>query len=100
MLVFLTGRYLAYRRVNPVALIDLAKGIGVGAYVVVGLLGVIVGSAFLVNLLDTGTTGDVVSGGIIPLLSLSVGAGVAAAIVLIVSEFLEQTLLIHRRGGR
>jgi multicomponent Na+:H+ antiporter subunit B len=100
MLVFLTGRYLAYRRVNPVALIDLAKGAGVGAYVVVGVLGVLSGSAFLANLLGPGTTGDLVSGGVIPVLSVSVGVGVAAAIVLLVSEFLEQTLLIHRRGGR
>jgi multicomponent Na+:H+ antiporter subunit B len=99
MLVFLTGRYLAYRRVSPIAMVDLAKGTGMGGYVAIGLLGLALGSAFLANVLGLGSTGDLVSGGTIPVLNVTVGLGVAAGIVLTISEFLEQTLLIHRRGG-
>lgn len=98
MLVFLTGRYLAFRRVNPLALVDLAKGAGVVAYVAIGMLGLAAGPAFLANGVSLGRTGDLASGGTIPLLNLSVGLTVAAGVVLIVSEFLEQTLMIHRRG--
>jgi multicomponent Na+:H+ antiporter subunit B len=99
-LVFVGGRFVTFRRVNPVALIDLAEGAGAGGYAALGLLGVAAGAEFLANVLPVGTTGDLYSAGTIPVLNLLVGLAVSAAFVLIISEFLEQTLAIHRRTPR
>jgi len=55
------------------------------------------GSAFLANVLPLGRVGDLFSAGTLPVLNLSIGIAVAAGFVLILSEFLEQTLAIHRR---
>jgi multicomponent Na+:H+ antiporter subunit B len=96
-LVFLSGRFLAFRRINPLNVIDAAEGIGVGGMVLVGLAGVIAGGGFLQNVLPLGTSGDLLSGGTIPVLNLSVGLAVFAAFVLILSEFLEQSLMVHRK---
>ena len=94
-LVFLTGGYAAFRRVDPIPMIDLAEGAGVGAYPIVGVTGLLAGSAFLANVLPLGRAGDVLSGGTLFVLNLVVGLAVAASMVLIVSELLEQTLAIR-----
>ena len=99
-LVFVGGTFMAFRRVNPIAMIDLAEGAGTGGYAAVGVLGLVTGAEFLANVLPVGTTGDLLSAGTIPVLNLLVGLAVSAAFVLIISEFLEQTLAIHARGGR
>jgi multicomponent Na+:H+ antiporter subunit B len=98
-LVFVGGRFVTFRRVNPLALIDLAEGAGAGGYAALGLLGMAAGAEFLANVLPVGITGDLISAGTIPVLNLLVGLAVSAAFVLIISEFLEQTLTIHRKGG-
>jgi multicomponent Na+:H+ antiporter subunit B len=96
-LVFVGGTFMAFRRVNPVILIDLAESAGAGGYAAVGLLGVVTGAGYLANVLALGTTGHLLSAGTIPVLNLLVGLAVSAAFVLIISEFLEQTLAIHRK---
>jgi multicomponent Na+:H+ antiporter subunit B len=98
LLVFLSGEYLAFRRVNPITLIDVAKGTGAGGFVGVGLLGLVTGAAYLANVLPLGKAGDLLSGGTIPVANMAVALGVAAGFVLILSEFLEQTLAL--RGKR
>jgi multicomponent Na+:H+ antiporter subunit B len=98
VLVFLSGEYLAFRRVNPITLIDVAEGSGAGGFVAVGLLGLLTGAAYLTNVLPLGTAGDLASGGTIPLANMAVALAVAAGFVLILSEFLEQTLAL--RGKR
>jgi multicomponent Na+:H+ antiporter subunit B len=99
-LVFVGGTFMAFRRVNPVTVIDLAEGAGAGGYAAVGLLGVVTGAGYLANVLPLGTTGDLLSAGTIPVLNLLVGLAVSAAFVLILSEFVEQTLAIHKKGSR
>jgi multicomponent Na+:H+ antiporter subunit B len=64
----------------------------------VGLLGLLTGAAYLANVLPLGTAGDLASGGTIPLANMAVALAVAAGFVLILSEFLEQTLAL--RGKR
>ena len=98
LLVFLSGQYLTFRRVNPVTLIDAAKGAGSGGFVAIGLLGLATGGAYLANVLPLGTAGDLLSGGTIPVANLAVALAVPAGFVLILSEFLEQTLAL--RGKR
>jgi multicomponent Na+:H+ antiporter subunit B len=98
LLVFLSGEYVTLRRVRPVALIDLAESSGAGGYVTVGLLGLATGAAFLENVLPLGEPGALLSAGTIPLLNLVVGLEVAGGMVLLLSEFLEQTLVLRRPG--
>jgi multicomponent Na+:H+ antiporter subunit B len=97
-LVFLSGKYLAFRRVNPILLIDLAEGAGAGGFAAVGLLGLAAGAAYLANVLPLGTAGDLFSGGTIPAANMAVALAVAAGFVLILSEFLEQTLALRGRS--
>ena len=97
-LVFLSGKYLAFRRVNPILLIDVAEGLGAGGFAAVGLLGLAAGAAYLANVLPLGTAGDLFSGGTIPVANMAVALAVAAGFVLILSEFLEQTLALRGKG--
>jgi multicomponent Na+:H+ antiporter subunit B len=99
MLVVLSGSYPAFRRVSPVPLIDAAEGVGIAAYPAVGALGLLSGATFLANVVALGTPGQVWSGGTMPLLNIGVALAVSAGVVLIASEFLEQTLAIRRRAA-
>jgi multicomponent Na+:H+ antiporter subunit B len=92
--VLATGALL----VRPVPLIDLAEAAGAGGYVAVGLLGLAAGAAFLQNVLPLGQPGALPSAGTIPLINLAVGLEVAGGLVLLLSEFLEQTLVVRRPG--
>ena len=64
----------------------------------VGLLGVAAGTAFLTNVLPLGQPGELLSAGIIPPINAAVGLEVAGGFVLLLYEFLEQTLDIRRPG--
>ena len=95
IMIYLAGRYLAFRAVNPMTALDFGEGAGAGGFVIIGLVGMIVGSAYLLNFLPIGESGDVFSGGTLPLINLSVGLEVAAGVVLVTYEFLEQTLMVR-----
>jgi multicomponent Na+:H+ antiporter subunit B len=98
-LVWLAGEYRAFRRLTPAPAVDLAKGSGAGGYVVVGLAALLLGHAFLHNFGSLGTPGTLASGGSIVLLNLASALEVAAAFVLIFTEFIEE-LAVSRPGGR
>jgi multicomponent Na+:H+ antiporter subunit B len=89
-LVWLAGEYHAFRRLTPTPAVDLAKGFGAGGYVVVGLAALLLGHAFLRNFGPLGTTGTLASGGSAVLLNLASALEVAAAFVLIFTEFVEE----------
>jgi multicomponent Na+:H+ antiporter subunit B len=97
MLVYLSGEFLAFRRLSPVAMLDGAEALGAGAFVAIGLSALAQGLPYLDNFLPLGTTpGAVSSSGTIALISFFVGIEVAAAFTLIIGELLEQTLLVRR----
>jgi multicomponent Na+:H+ antiporter subunit B len=98
LLVYLSGEYVTLRKVRPVALIDLAEGSGAAGYVAIGFLGLAAGAAFLENVLPLGQPGALLSAGTMPLINLAVGLEVAGGFVLLLSEFLEQTLVLRRPG--
>jgi multicomponent Na+:H+ antiporter subunit B len=98
LLVYLSGEYVTLRRVRPETLLDLAESSGAAGYVAVGLLGLVAGATFLENVLPLGQPGTLLSSGMIPLINLAVGLEVAAGFVLLLSEFLEQTLVVRRPG--
>ena len=99
LLVYLGSDYATMQRLRPMALVETAKAAGAGSFVLIGLAGLIVAGAFLENFLPLGHPGDLVSAGTIPLLSIAVGVEVAGAFVLLLSEFLDQLLVIRRRRG-
>lgn len=97
VLVSLAGRYVAFERGEPRRLLDAGEGLGAGGFVAVGLV-TLTGGAFLFNGLPDGRLGELGSAGILPLLNLTVGLEVAAGVVLVVYDLLEQTLVVRRRG--
>jgi multicomponent Na+:H+ antiporter subunit B len=98
LFMYLGGEYLAFRRLSPETSIEVAEGAGAGGFVCIGLAGPVAGGAFLFNFLPLGTLKDLFSAGTMPLLYTSIGLAVAAGFVLLLSEFLTQTLEIRRRS--
>jgi multicomponent Na+:H+ antiporter subunit B len=96
LLVFLSDQYITLRRVGPMALIEAAEGLGVAAFAAIGLAGLIWGSSYMENVLGLGKTGSLLSAGTIPLNSVAVGVAVTGGFAFMLSEFLEQTLVVRR----
>ena len=100
LLMYIGGEYRGLRTVTPEAPLELVKGAGTGGYVLIGLLGLWWGSSFLDNALPSGRVGDVLSSGTILALNLAVGVAVAGGFVLLLTEFLEQTLVLRSRSKK
>jgi multicomponent Na+:H+ antiporter subunit B len=84
---------LGYRRWNGVArekLLDPFEGGGAAVYVSVGLAALISGAPFLHNLLGAGKPGTLFSGGSMSLLNWGVAIEVAAANLVLYTEFLQR----------
>jgi multicomponent Na+:H+ antiporter subunit B len=97
ILIYLAGQFLVFRRLSPVDVTDAVEAVGAGGFGAVGLIAVFTGVAFLTNVLPLGSDpGAVSSSGTIALISFFVGLEVAAAFILIVSELLDQALLIRQ----
>ncbi len=92
VLLYLAGGYRAYRAATPASLLDAAESTGAGGFVAVGLAGLALGSAFLHNVLPYGRIGFVDSSGTIAVIDSLVGLAVAAAFVLLFTEFLEELI--------
>ncbi len=100
ILIYLSGQFLVFKRVSPVAVTDVVEAVGAGGFACIGLSAIFLGLPYLSNVLPLGTTpGAIDSSGTIALISLFVGVEVAAAFVLIVGELLEQTLLIRQEAS-
>jgi multicomponent Na+:H+ antiporter subunit B len=98
VLVYLSGEFLTFRRLSPVAVLDAVEAVGAGGFAAIGVTAVAMGLPYLYNFVPLGQfPGAVSSGGVIPLISFCVGLEVAAAFALIIGEFLEQTVLVRSR---
>jgi multicomponent Na+:H+ antiporter subunit B len=96
VMIYLAGQFLAFKRISPVDVTDAVGAVGAGGFAAVGVSAVAMGLPFLTNFLPLGSVpGAVSSSGTIALISFFVGVEVAAAFVLIVSELLDQTLLLR-----
>jgi multicomponent Na+:H+ antiporter subunit B len=89
-LAYLAGDYHAYRGLTPIPAIDFVEGAGAGGYGVIGVVSLLLGSAFLHNFGPLGTAGTLASAGSIPFLNLASALEVSAAFVLIFTEFLDE----------
>jgi multicomponent Na+:H+ antiporter subunit B len=97
LLVYAAGQVAAVERVRPVSLVEVADAVGAASYTLVALAGLVFGVAVMDNVLPYGTTGSLLSGGTVPVLSIAVGVEVTAGVTLILSEFVDQMLLRSRR---
>jgi multicomponent Na+:H+ antiporter subunit B len=99
VLVWLAGDYHAFRRLTPPPSVDFVKSAGGGGYAVIGVASMLLGGAFLQNFGPLGTAGTLASGGSIPLLNIASALEVAAAFVLIFSEFGEELVATRPTGS-
>jgi multicomponent Na+:H+ antiporter subunit B len=97
LLVYLSDTYVTLLRVGPMALIEFAEALGAASLGLLGLAGLIGGTAYMENVLPLGTSGHLLSAGTIPLSSVAVGLAVTGGFAFMLSEFLEQTLVVRRR---
>lgn len=96
--VGLGGEYLLLLRLRRSArLPELADAAGAAGFVVIGLGGLIGTGVFFENFLPKGSQASLLSGGMIPLANVSVGMEVAGAILMVLSELLDQRLTGERR---
>jgi multicomponent Na+:H+ antiporter subunit B len=94
LLVFLSGARLRHiGRAPQVEGIELAEGLGVAGFGLIGLGGLLIGSAFLENFLPLGSFGELVSGGTLPLSNIAIAIEVMGAILAILGELLDERLL-------
>jgi len=63
------------------------EGAAGSLYVIIGLLGLVIGGSFLFNFLPTGTVGHLVSAGIIPIVYVLIGLKVGSEIAGVVDSF-------------
>src|SRR5581483_11914432 len=98
--VYLGTNYVTVERFQPDPLLEAADGVGAFGYVLIGLLGLLAGDVFLSNVLGLGGTGNMIAGGTIAVLNLTVGLEVAGGFAILGSEFLDQTAVIRTKSRR
>lgn len=100
VVLFLTAGFRSWRHVATEKALDPLEGAGASAYVALGLAALVSGAPFLHNLLGPGQTGTLFSGGSLSLLNWAVALEVAAANLVLYTEFIEQYVvaLVRDRG--
>jgi multicomponent Na+:H+ antiporter subunit B len=94
--ILLAGRYLALKRVAPAWALEALESVGAASYTLIGLAGLIFTGVYFKNFLALGTSGELLSAGMMPLNSIAVGLEVTGAFLLTWTEFLDQALLVER----
>jgi multicomponent Na+:H+ antiporter subunit B len=100
LLLFVAAGYRAWSPLGNEKLLDPLEGLGAGGYVIVGLAALVSGLPFLANLFGPGIAGTLRSGGSAALLNWAAAIEVAAANVILATEFIEQYIapMVRRRG--
>ncbi|MEV8565512.1 MnhB domain-containing protein [Streptomyces sp. NPDC051322] len=93
-LLYLTGNYRALVRLRPVRIFDAGEALGASLFVALGLAGLAVSGAFLRNIFPTGTFGQLLSAGTVPVFNLAVGVEVACGMVVLLSHFFEEDITV------
>jgi multicomponent Na+:H+ antiporter subunit B len=90
LLVYLVSSHKAWRGVASTRVLDPFEGVGAGGYLVIGLAALIGGLPFLTNVRGPGVAGTLWSGGSAAFVNWSAGMEVAAANLILFSEFLDE----------
>ncbi|HLQ84770.1 MAG TPA: MnhB domain-containing protein [Salinisphaeraceae bacterium] len=99
-LLYLAGDFPTLARLRPVPVFEATEAVAAGAFVLLGFGAMLTGAVFLTNVMPYGTQGELLSAGTVPLLNILVGIEVAAGVVLLIAQFLEQALLLRRETAR
>lgn len=89
LLIYLARSFEDFKAIVSHKQIELAESTGAAGFTLIGLGALLKGAGFLANVLPLGRTGDVFSGGTIPLISLTTGLEVAGGFVLLLTAFLQ-----------
>ena len=102
LLVFLVASWKAWSGIADETHLDPLEGLGAGGYVVIGLAALIGGLPFLTNFFGPGAAGTLSSGGSAVFVNWAAGMEVAAANLVLFSEFLEEYVvpLARSEGSR
>jgi multicomponent Na+:H+ antiporter subunit B len=98
-LLYVAGDYAALEKLRPVQLFESTEAAGVTAYVALGAVAIATGSAFLSNVLPWGSYQTLLSAGTVDLLNVAAGVAVLSGVVVLLSEFLHQALLVADEDG-
>ncbi|MCX5195432.1 sodium:proton antiporter [Streptomyces sp. NBC_00249] len=97
-LAYLAADYWALEQVRPLAVLDVADALATLSFTLMGLAGLVVGGAFLRNVLPLGTFGEITSGGFVPLLNVAVGVEVGSGLIVLLAHFLDQAVEVTAPG--
>ena len=93
ILLYLATGYRTWCRFASTTVLDPLEAVGAGGYVIIGLAALVSGMPFLTNLIASGTAGTLESGGSAAFVNLSVALEVAAANLVLYTEFLEEYIV-------
>lgn len=93
-LLYVAGSYSALERVRPVSVFETTEALGAAAFACLGIAGVAVSASFLANAIPTAPFGQLFSSGTVPLLSGAVGLEVGSGVIVLLSKFLEQAIML------
>ncbi|MGH9106324.1 MAG: MnhB domain-containing protein [Acidimicrobiales bacterium] len=93
-LLYVAGRYQALERARPMSVFEWGEALGAGAFACLGIAGVLAGGAFLANIIPTGSLGQLLSAGTVPVLNGAVGIEVASGVMVLLAKFLEQAIRV------
>jgi multicomponent Na+:H+ antiporter subunit B len=99
LLVYLVAGYREWSAFGNERLLDPIKGIGAGGYAIIGLAALVAGMPYLTNLFSAGDVGTIWSGGSAGFVNWAAGIEVAAANLILFSEFLEAYIVPMARSG-
>jgi multicomponent Na+:H+ antiporter subunit B len=89
LLLYTLVGYRDYHALTPHSPVEFFEASGVGAYAVLGFVGLAAEGAYLRNFLGIGDTGTLFAGGSVSFLNWATGVEVCTAMVLLFSEFLK-----------
>jgi multicomponent Na+:H+ antiporter subunit B len=93
VLLYLAAEYRGYRALTPIPAVDFVEGTGAGGFAVVGIVSMLLGTAYLHNFGPLGTAGTLASSGTILIVNIATALEVSAAFVLLFTEFLEELVV-------
>jgi multicomponent Na+:H+ antiporter subunit B len=87
-LLYVGGGHPALERLRPMPLYEVTEALGAAVFAAIGVAALAVSGAFLANVLPTGTFGQLLSAGTVPLLTIAVGVAVGSGGVVLLAQFL------------
>lgn len=96
LLLYAVGSYRDYHALTPHPVVEFFESSGVGAFAILGFVGLAAEGAYLRNFLGIGDTGTLFAGGSISFLNWATGIEVFTAMLLLFSEFLKTHMVPTR----